>query len=536
MFISLDCCNLPHWPRAITDFYGKKFGGRVTLLDRRQFIQGIGAAAAAAIPRGIPAQTPRPEIRVLPIEFGSEKMVFCDWWFLDAGYGLPFTVSLQRETHDASTFMPRGIRLRTAAPMLSKEPILIADTPTDGTFLGGYSTLLKDGGKYRLWYESYQGGASDYDVKTCYAESDDGFTWKKPHLGIFEYQGSKNNNVVYVHGHGATIFIDPTANAAERYKMVFLSQVPMEIVNGKQLDAFVFGAVSPDGLHWRRLAEPLIKQTSDTQSVAEYDPVRGKYVAYLRSWDPQTRGGAGGRRIVVRTESTEFGSFGAPTPVLTLGPEDPPDADIYTNAYRRWPEASRAHLMIPAIYHRSSDFVDLRLAVSRDGVRWQFAPGDPFMAVGEPGSGYEGSIYAGCGTVTVGKGMWAFPVARCHNTHNMYPRQGNLWLALLREDSFVGLEAESEGECWTQPATFEGSRLLINSWGMTGARVTIEITGEIGKPFPGYSLVDCDGLSGEQLWSPMTWRGNSGVGALQGKLVRLHFKLNRVRLYAFRFA
>jgi hypothetical protein len=117
-----------------------------------------------------------------------------------------------------------------------------------------------------------------------------------------------------------------------------------------------------------------------------------------------------------------------------------------------------------------------------------------------------------------------------------HPRQGGIWLAMLREDGFVALEAETEGECWTQPATFEGSRLLINQWGLTGARVTIEIADERGKPFPGYALADCDGLSGEHLWSPMTWRGNSDVSAMRGKLIRLRFALNRVRLYAFRFA
>ena len=514
------------------------------LINRRQFIRTAGGAAAGmSLVRGTPAQTPRPGIRVLPIEFGADKMVFCDWWFLDAGYGLAFTPSQQREIHYGSTFMPRGIRLRTATPTLSQEPILVPDTPTDGVSMGGYCTLLKDGGMYRLWYESYQATDDDFGAKLCYAESDDGFAWRKPNVGVLEYQGSKNNNVIYIHEHGATVFIDPTANSAERYKMIHLDKVPLQVLNGKQLESFIFGAVSPDGIHWRRLPQPLVKHTSDTQSVAAYDPALRKYVAYLRGWDPQTRDGFGGRRVVVRTESVEFGDFPQPTPVLVLGPQDPPDADVYTNAYQRWPDAGRAYLMIPAIYHHCSDRVDLRLATSRDGVRWQFAQRDPFVSDSEPGFGYEGQIYAGCGTVPIRKGMWAFPVARYHATHNMefqptleHPRQGGIWLALLREDGFVALEAEAEGECWTQPATFEGSRLLINSWGLTGARVRIEIDDEGGKPFPGYALEDCDGLAGEHLWSPMTWRGNSDVSGLRGKLIRLRFGLNRVRLYAFRFA
>jgi hypothetical protein len=512
--------------------------------SRRKFVQAAAAAAASSLLPGTAAQTPRPGINILPIEFGSTKMVFCDWWFVEAGFGLGFTQAQQAANGQRPMFMPYGVHLRMAKPILTGGPVIVPDRPTDGLTMGGYCTLLKDGGKFRLWYESYQPlQPNDEDAKICYAESDDCFTWKKPNLGLFEYQGSKGNNLVYNHGHGATIFIDPTAQADQRYKMVHLDAVPLQLVNGKQMNAFVFGAVSPDGISWKRLTEPLIKHTSDTQSVCQYDPVTRKYVAYLRGWDPQSRAGYGGRRIVVRTESAEFGNFPEPSMVLSLGPEDPPDADIYTNAYRQWPGAGRAYLMIPAIYHRASDDVDLRLAVSHDGVRWHFPEREALLPVGEPGSGYEGAVYAGNGTVPIANNMWAFPVSRYHRSHNMafhptpeHPSQGGISLAMLREDGFITLEAEAAGECWTQPATFQGSRLLINSWGLTGARVAIEITDADGTPYPGYSLPECDGLMGEHLWSPMTWKGSADVSALRGKLMRVRFALNRVRLHAFQFA
>jgi hypothetical protein len=512
--------------------------------SRRKLLTSAASSAALACLPVASAQTPRPGINVLPIEFGSTKMVFCDWWFVEAGFGLAFTQAQQAANNNRPMFMPYGVRLRVARPTLSERPVIVPDHPADGVTMGGYCTLLKDGGKYRLWYESYLPlEHEDENARICYAESDDGFTWTKPNVGIYEYQGSKANNLVYSHGHGATIFIDPAAKPNERYKMTHLDAVPLQMVNGKQMNAFLFGAVSPDGIRWTRLKEPLIKHTSDTQSVAQYDPVTKKYVAYLRGWDPQTRAGYGGRRMVMRTESPEFADFPEPAMVLSLGPEDPPDADIYTNAFRQWPGAGRAYLMIPAIYHRATDTVDLRLAVSHDGVRWHFPDREPFLSVGEPGSGYEGSIYAGAGTVPLGNGMWAFPVTRFHKTHNMgfqptaqHPRQGGISLAMLPEDGFVALEAESRGECWTQPATFTGSRLLLNCWGLTGSRVAVEITTADGEPLPGFALDDCAGLSGDQLRAPMTWKGSSDVSALRGKLVRIRFSLNRIRLHAFQFA
>jgi hypothetical protein len=168
-------------------------------LNRRQFIQGAGGTiAGVSLAQSPPGPAPEPEFGVVPIEFGSGKMVFCDWWFLEAGDGLSFTPSQQRENHYGSTLMPRGIRLRTASPRLSPAPVLVPDTPSDGISMGAYCTLLKDGGKYRIWYESYVAGeTNDEEARICYAESDDGYNWKKPNLGIFEDQGSRSNNLVY---------------------------------------------------------------------------------------------------------------------------------------------------------------------------------------------------------------------------------------------------------------------------------------------------------------------------------------------------
>ena len=174
---------------------------------------------------------------------------------------------------------------------------------------------------------------------------------------------------------------------------------------------------------------------------------------------------------------------------------------------------------MPAIYHRASDYVDLQVATSRDGIRWERPHRTTWVPVGEPGSGYEGSLYAGIGLTPAGAGRWIFPLTRYSLSHNEnWPqhfhgkRHGNIWLANLREDGLMALEAESRGECWTQPATFTGSRLLINSWGKMGGRVEVELADQDGKPYPGFSLAECDGLEGDQLWQPVRWKGNPNVG------------------------
>ena len=73
-----------------------------------------------------------------------------------------------------------------------------ADRPYEGWYSLGYTTVLKDGAKYRMYYRGMPNGVSDGSVEetTCYAESDDGIHWTKPNLGLFEVNGNKQNNVI----------------------------------------------------------------------------------------------------------------------------------------------------------------------------------------------------------------------------------------------------------------------------------------------------------------------------------------------------
>src|SRR4029453_15608826 len=73
-------------------------------------------------------------------------------------------------------------------------PILHADRPWES---GGLSYLCayydEEEKVYKLWYESRQ-----QDQGTlCYATSNDGIHWTKPSLGLVEFAGSTDNNLVF---------------------------------------------------------------------------------------------------------------------------------------------------------------------------------------------------------------------------------------------------------------------------------------------------------------------------------------------------
>lgn len=69
----------------------------------------------------------------------------------------------------------------------------------------GYHSIFQDGDRYRMYYAAGQldvtasgVNAGTHGLFCCYAESDDGIHWKKPVLGLHEFQGSKANNIVMV--------------------------------------------------------------------------------------------------------------------------------------------------------------------------------------------------------------------------------------------------------------------------------------------------------------------------------------------------
>ena len=123
-------------------------------------------------------------------------------------------------------------RLR-AIPAQKSDPFLRADSPWEEHLR--HATVIRDGGIYRLWYDTKSLG--------CYAESDDGTTWRKPKLGRREFDGNTANNILWGEnlppepdyiGAGC-VFIDPSAPAQERYKSF----------HNRHIDADVFERVPP---------------------------------------------------------------------------------------------------------------------------------------------------------------------------------------------------------------------------------------------------------------------------------------------------
>ena len=456
--------------------------------------------------------------------FGTGKWVFVDWLGIEPGYGTRWNGE-----ESSGYCVPRGVELKTHAP----EVVPQFSLPLDRTWekgLSAYATFIEDGGMFRCWYE-HRGGMG-------YAESDDGVAWRKPELGLREFEGSKANNLLDFGMHGAGVFIDLNGPPSERYKMVGCHWTD----DGKA----VVAAVSPDGLHWTRLPEPVLRtQHADTQNIALYDEDLGKYVLYTRQTDGFVQ-----RRGINRSVSDDFRHFPPSEPVFEGNPFDPPDWDYYCNGYLKWPGAPAAHVMRLSMYKHTPDIVDVHLALSRDGVIWHRPQGRrPWISGGPSYPEPYSSVYACSGILQTGRAEWSTYAGAAHHAHNEPPERlstmAGILRARMREDGFTSLSSEGQGEFWTIPFTLNSDSIHLNvktrysgfvrvgiqasSGGHTGS----ETTGN--EAIAGYTLADCVPITGDHTDAPLAWEGDAALGALRGQTVRLHFEMYKADLYAIRF-
>src|SRR5438094_5818737 len=153
------------------------------------------------------------------------------------------------------SFSARADYPRISISDRTADPFVVADKPWED-FCLNYCQVIREGAAWHLWYGSYDHTyTSDSTGFLCYARSTDGIRWEKPPLGLIDYHGSKENNIILRNTHGHSFFIDPSAPPEQRFKTVYAKPA-------KGGGFHVFGATSPDGLHWTELEKPILKHDS----------------------------------------------------------------------------------------------------------------------------------------------------------------------------------------------------------------------------------------------------------------------------------
>lgn len=479
--------------------------------------------------------------------------------------------------------MPRGIRL-------------VAQPATKVPFQPGQmaATLLDDG-KYKAWYtvspcetpepfSSKDRMLPGHNAHLAYAESVDGVAWVKPKLGLFEYAGNRDNNIVLrndlngsIRGfHGGCVFMDPTSKE-ERFKALHLGLITDEEwaafekrypgeadtmarrpdVGGYRCVVGVFGAVSPDGIHWTSLPEPLMIQHADTMNTCYYDADRKEYVAYVRAWQVNERAPdyappnsdvwiGVGRRSIGRAISKDFRHFTPAEVVISTGADMAPSHVWYTNGKTTLPNCPDNHVMFPWLWELERDAGSTWLLSSADGWTWSRVPGGPVVTPGKPGE-RDGSFITCTGELLEYPGdKWGIsysgaPIPHKYPGRDITQRKGLFpgvegvsGLAAWPKGRLVALQCDEEGGFATVAIVPPGDRIRLNaSMPPTGyIRVAARLWN--GGEIAGRAFANCDPLIGDGLAMPVSWKGD---GALNhgGRPLILQFQLRQAKLYGVEF-
>lgn len=452
-----------------------------------------------------------------PLRIGSSLQLFVDDYFVEK---------------------TNGLRLQMQTPRFADIAIAF-DRPWEGN-VSGYVTVFKDGDKYRMYYrgvnlpEYYSQKALRPDDVihpknrecVCYAESGDGIRWTKPSVGLFEFNGSRSNNIVHDGDgrHNFAPFLDSNsaASAGAKYKAL-----------GGSRSLFAFQ--SADGLRWEKArTEPVLTDGAfDSQNVPFYDTVRKRYVAIYRDFRQ-------GVRTIKYAESQDFLKW---TPGVWADYGDTPLEQLYTNATVPYFRAPQIYLAFPKRYvpwlEPLGEVPDKGVSesvfmTSRDGVHWARRFMEAFVRPGpETRNWVHRNNMMAVGIHQTGPAEMSMYVQR----HYTFPT-AHLERITLRLDGFVSVHADyAGGVLTTKPFILDGTYMVVNFATSAVGSLRYEIIDEHGYPLPGLSVDQTKPLYGDDVERKVTVQSakRNERSALAVKPVRVRFHLRDADLYSVKF-
>jgi len=444
-----------------------------------------------------------------PIDIGSRLELFVDDYLIDRLSGAE-------------------LRLHKPRP---REVVISHDAPWEGGTSHGH-VVFQDGSLYRMYYRAAEWDEAADDqlhYSACYAESTDGIHWTKTVLGLHEFNGSKQNNIVFM-GRGRQNFAplkdaNPDCSPDARYKAF----------TGVAGDGGIWTFKSPDGIHWSPLSDgPVITQGAfDSVNQAFWDTTRNRYVDFHRGFRNKFRD-------ILTCTSTDFRNWTAP---VFLEYPDAPQEHLYTNSIVPYYRAAHIFIGFPKRFlpsrnptgHFKTGTSDVLLMTSRDGRtfrRW----GEAVIRPGLQKSRWVNrNNYVARGVVVTKSDIPDTP-----DELSIYSIEGyyvgtscQLRRYTYRIDGFVSVEAPlAGGEMVTKPLVFDGDRLIINFSTSAAGSIRVEIQDKEGVPMEGYRLEDSTEIYGDDIERVVSWKSGAHISHLAGKPVRFRFVMKDADLYS----
>lgn len=426
---------------------------------------------------------------------------------------------------------------------VSEGPVLYFDKPWEGNF-SAYCTIIKDGPIYKAYYRGVRDAGSDGrdEETTCIALSTDGVHWSKPELGLFEVEGSKENNVILAHAapvtHNFSPFIDknPDCKPAEKYKAL-----------GGTGKSGLIAFTSPDGIRWEKVQEqPVFTEGKfDSQNVSFWSESEKQYICYFRTW---TKDGYNGYRSVGRTTTKDFIHWTEPVQ-MKFG--DTPLEHLYTQQTSPYYRAPQIYVAIGARFMPGRQVLNEEQAKALNVDPKYFNDcSDAMLMTSRGGNSYDRTFMESYIRPEIGLQNWVsrsnYPALNVVQTsdaemsvyvnENYAQPTAHLKRYSMRIDGFASLHTGYDGGTMTtKPLVFSGKELEINYSTSAAGSVRIEIQDQNEKPIPGFEMENCQEIIGNEIERIVFWRGNPDLKALAGQVVRLKIHLKDADLFAMKF-
>ncbi|MFH1742720.1 MAG: hypothetical protein ABIH23_27250 [bacterium] len=455
-----------------------------------------------------------------PVKIDSSHQLFVD------NYLIASVENIEREVHQP-----------TKHPA---NPILVADKPCEGQGVV-FQIVRRDEttGKFRMWYAGHVRFELPSGVgvrfPTLYAESDDGITWEKPELGLYEFNGSKANNMVIPAGNPFGLIVEPNdPDPNRRYKAIVWHEpkyVPRE-------GYFLY--TSPDGIHWKResqdpLAISLLGYTmpqsgiGDT-SIFRWDRLLGKYVCDTKFVLP------GKFRCRGMMESDDLIHWTRPR--MTLYPDslDEPDSQVYGHLSFCYESMWIGFMRMMHTERAGWKQTTVELTASRDGRHWsRVGKREEFIPLGGP-SDWDADYHdPSWDPILFENELWVYYRSVNRNPSEENPKLGYvIGLAKLRRDGFVSLNAgDTPGTMVTRPLSFVGKSLFLNAEVDNGGWIKTAFVGTGNAAVEGHSLEDAVPITVGSMAIPVRWAKAREYRLPSGQHVCLKFELKNAKLYSF---
>lgn len=464
------------------------------------------------------------------------------------------TSNLLLAIDDVSLPLRKNVCLYLNKPAVRPEPVLSPSpgNAPDNLAANFYGTVLHDAGKFRMWYYALHRGknpdwpprklqqvtkspawllGTGYEIAQgplCYAESDDGITWRKPALRQVLFKGNLDNNALdlpHTVVSGAAVIRDDTdPDPNRRYKMVyqFFPDQTEPVIPEFGHTPSIACATSPDGLQWTVTGLPYVDQFVEHCSFLRH---AGRFIVHSQAfpdWSGERKeGGTGGGRTGVARSTYDFDrwpdlwewAFALPEPadVKARGADNRYDqvhlgvgatsfGNVCVGLYGLWHSASFGD-----DYGKAC--CDLGLVVSNDGIRFRevsATPGQAYIhrddspATALPGRVFSTVLCQGNGILNVGNetriyhGRWRNVGQKAEDIAQYY--RADIALATLPRDRWGALALNPGVETGTICSTpVAGKTLTLNATGVD--HITVDLLDETFRPIStGHRVTGPDGL------------------------------------------